>query len=145
MKAGLADLYRRAYEPYIEAQRQHATEAVLESSDFLAEHLHEVPVLVVPCLLTRLDERPTPADTAGFYGSILPAVWSFMLAARARGLGTSWTTLHLRYEREAAELLGLPYEQYTQAGLIPVAYFTGDSFQPASRLPVDQIVHWDTW
>jgi nitroreductase len=154
-KAALADLYGRGFDPYAaspgprydegdpRAQRQ---ERVVSSATYLREHFHEVPWLVVPVHEGRIPEGAAPTMLqAGYWGSFLPAVWSFMLAARARGLGTSWTTLHLRYEREAAELLGLPYERYTQAGLIPVAYFTGDSFKPASRLPVDQIVHWDTW
>ena len=144
VKAGLADLYRRAYAPYIEVQRRHATEAVLESSDFLAEHLHEVPMLVIPCLLTRLDERPAPADTAGFYGSILPAVWSFQLALRSRGLGSTFTTLHLWNESEAAHLLGIP-ETVTQVALLPVAYTLGNDFKPAPRRDAADVTYWNAW
>src|SRR5438552_18577072 len=108
--------------------------------------MHEVPAMVILCIEGRVD-RPgvTNLEIAGLYGSILPAAWSFMLAARARGLGTAWTTLHLRYEKEVAELLGIPYEQYTQAALITVGYFKGDEFKPAERIPMDTIVHWDTW
>jgi nitroreductase len=90
-------------------------------------------------------DRGDNLSIAGFYGSIVPAVWSFMLAARLRGLGTAYTTLHLKYEREIAGLLGIPYDTVTQAALIPVAYYTGDKFQPAERIPADRIVHWDTW
>ncbi len=82
---------------------------------------------------------------AAIYGSILPAAWSFMLAMRARGLGGAYTTLHLRYEKETAELLGIPYEQVTQAALITIGYFTGEDFKPADRISMDHIVHWDTW
>jgi nitroreductase len=82
---------------------------------------------------------------AGFWGSILPAVWSFMLAARNRGLGTAWTTLHLSYEQEVAELLGIPADRYSQAGLFPVAYTKGTDFKVAERLPVDGLVHFDSW
>ena len=89
--------------------------------------------------------RTVPANQAGYWGSILPAVWSFMLAARSRGLGTAWTSMHLVYEREAAALLGIPYERCAQAGLIPVAYTKGTDFRPASRGALDGIVHWDTW
>jgi nitroreductase len=78
-------------------------------------------------------------------GSILPAVWSFMLAARTRGLGTSWTTIHLVFEEEAAAILGIPYESITQVALIPIAHTIGHEFKPAERLPVDQVLHWDTW
>ena len=82
---------------------------------------------------------------AGLYGSILPAAWSFMLAARLRGLGSVYTTLHLAYEREVAELLGLPFERVTQAALLPVAYYTGEDFQRAPRIPLEGILHWDQW
>jgi nitroreductase len=82
---------------------------------------------------------------ASRWGSIIPAAWSFMLAARARGLGTVWTTFHLRHEREAAELLGIPFEEVMQAALIPVAYTIGTDFRPAARAPLDAMVHWDRW
>ena len=77
--------------------------------------------------------------------SIVPATWSFMLAARARGLGTCWTTFHLAHEREAAELLGIPYEAATQAALIPVAYTKGTDFKPGPRKPLGEVIHWDRW
>ena len=150
VRAGLAVLYRKGYGPYIEMQKAAVRAAggdddspILRSSDFLAEHLHEVPVHVIPCLLTRLPERPSPADTAGFYGSILPAVWSFQLALRSRGLGSAFTTLHLHHEREAAELLGIP-DTVTMTALLPVAYVTGD-FRPADRKPVEAVTYWNAW
>ena len=88
---------------------------------YLGEHLGEVPVLVLPCLRAR----SLPAgNQAGLWGSILPAAWSFMLAARARGLGTAWTTLHLAHEAEVARILRLP-DDVRQAVLIPTAYYTG--------------------
>ncbi len=117
--------------------------AILRSSDYLAEHLHEVPVHVIPCLLSRLPERPTTADTAGFYGSILPAVWSFMLALRSRGLGSAYTTLHLQHETEAAALLGVP-DTVTMVALLPVAHVRGD-FRPADRKPVENVTYWNEW
>lgn len=151
VRAGLADLYRKGYGPYIEMQREAVRAAggdddspILRSSDYLAEHLHEVPVHVIPCLLARLPERPSPADTAGFYGSILPAVWSFQLALRSRGLGSAFTTLHLHNEREAAELLGIP-DTVTMAALLPVAYATGGDFRPADRKPVEAVTYWNAW
>jgi len=82
---------------------------------------------------------------ASYWGSLLPAVWSFMLAARARGLGSAWTTLHLPFERDAAELLGIPYDRFTQAGLFPVAYTIGTDFRPAPRVALEHIVHFDSW
>ena len=117
---------------------------IVDSSEYLSDHLHEVPVFVIPCVLDRLPERPASADAAGFYGSILPAAWSFMLALRSRGLGSAWTTLHLAYEREAGELLGIP-ETVTQVALIPVAYYTGADFKPADRRPVEEITYWNAW
>jgi nitroreductase len=105
--------------------------------------MHEVPVLLVPCQWTR----PTAdiANQAGYWGSILPAVWSFMLAARSRGLGTAWTSMHLAYEEEAAEVLGIPFGRCAQAGLIPVAYTRGTDFRPGARNATEGIVHWDHW
>jgi nitroreductase len=84
-------------------------------------------------------------EADGYWGSILPAVWSFMLALRSRGLGSAWTTMHLAFEREAAELLGIPYERCAQAGLFPIAYTVGTEFKAVPRANVDTIVHWDTW
>ncbi len=136
-------MFRGAYSPEAEAQMDDAMQRIWTSADYLAQHLHEVPVLLVPCQWGRPVEGT--ANQASYWGSILPAVWSFMLAARSRGLGTAWTTLHLGYEREAADVLGLPYERCAQAGLIPVAYTKGTDFRPAPRGPLDQIVHWDTW
>jgi nitroreductase len=146
-RAELAALYRRRAEPYLggwRTVRPDEPNAVLDSSDYLAEHMHEVPVLVVPCLLGRLPDTPSTEETAGFFGSILPAVWSFQLALRSRGLGSCFTTLHLAYEREAGELLGIP-DTVTQAALIPVAYTKGDEFKPATRRPVEEITYWNRW
>jgi nitroreductase len=151
VRAALGDLYREGYGPYIEMQKAAVRaaggdddSAIIRSSDYLAEHLHEAPIHVIPCLLDRLPERPTPADTAGFYGSILPAVWSFQLALRSRGLGSAFTTLHLLHEREAAELLEIP-DTVTMAGLLPVAYTTGGDFRPADRKPVEAVTYWNAW
>jgi nitroreductase len=151
VRAALAALYRKAYGPYIEMQKALVREAggdddspVIRSSDHLAEHLHEVPVLVIPCLLTRLAPSASPADIAGFYGSILPAAWSFMLALRSRGLGSAYTTLHLHEEAAAAELLGIP-DTVTQCALIPVAYTVGDRFRPAQRRPVREVTYLNAW
>lgn len=123
---------------------QRTQERIVDSAQYLADHMHEVPVLVVPCIQGRLDSAPS-ATQAGVWGSILPAVWSFMLAARARGLGTAWTTLHLSHEEEAAKVLGIPYETVTQAALIPLAYTIGTEFQPGSRKPLEKVLHWDQW
>lgn len=147
LRAGLAELYGRAFSRY-RASRAPTTQAepataLLDSADYLAEHLHEVPVLVLFAYEGRV-ESASPATQASLYGSILPAAWWFMLALRARGLGSAWTTLHLRYEQEAAQLLGLP-PTLTQAALLPVAYYTGDDFKPARRAPARERTHWNGW
>jgi len=101
-------------------------------------------VFVIPCVQGRVESVPLVVAQASTYGSILPAAWSFMLAARARGLGTAWTSIHLFFEKEVAALLGIP-DDWTQAALLPVAYYTGDDFKPADRLPAAELTHWDDW
>jgi nitroreductase len=101
-------------------------------------------VIVIPCVEGRTDHAPV-AVQASRWGSILPAAWSFMPAARARGLRTVWTTFHLRHEREAAELLAIPFDEVMQAALIPVAYTIGTDFRPAARHRLAAMVHWDPW
>jgi nitroreductase len=148
-KKALADIYRTAATPYLDQpkpeygdERDQQRPRVFDSAKYLNEHLHEVPVMLIPCL----EGRPEGTG-AGFWGSLLPAVWSFMLALRSRGLGSAWTTLHLvgDGEKQAAELLGIPYDKYSQGGLIPIAYTKGTDFRPAKRLPADQVAHWDSW
>ncbi len=114
-----------------------------ESGIYLKEHLHEVPVLIVPCIEGRFETAGVMAQ-ASIYGSIFPAVWSLMLALRARGVGSCITTDHLLYEQEAAQVLGIP-ETVTQVALLPIAYFTGADFKPAQRLPSRERTHWNTW
>jgi len=144
-RAGLAELYRRASSDYLGAAVEDPRRApIVESARYLAEHLHAVPVHVIPAIEGRVDGAPAAAQ-ASRWASIVPAAWSFMLAARARGLGTCWTTFHLAHEREAAELLGIPYDGFTQAALIPVAYTKGTDFKPGRRLPLETMVHWDAW
>ena len=152
-RAALADLYGRAYDAYAaagsntypEGDPRHARyDAVRSSATYLREHLHEVPVHVIPCNKSRL-EVLKGSSPASYFASVIPATWSFMLAARARGLGTCWTSLHLAFEREAADILGIPYEKVTQIALIPLAYTIGTDFKPASRLPVNDVLHWNQW
>jgi nitroreductase len=143
-KQALADLYRRSKAENDPAEPPPGKEKMMDASAYLAAHLHEVPVLVIPCIQGRPESLPYMAQ-AVTWGSILPATWSFMLAARSRGLGTAWTSLHLGYEREAAGVLGIPYEQVAQTALIPVAHTIGTDFRPGPRHPRDQRVHWDSW
>lgn len=120
------------------------TQRVFRSARHLSLHLHEVPVHVVPCMLGRIERGDGNFMAAAYYGSILPAVWSFMLALRSRELGSVYTTLHLANEDEAAEVLGLPCG-VTQIGLVPVAYYTGNGFKPANRGAVEDVVFVDEW
>ena len=148
-RLALAEIYRKGWDAYRNrggAPTAHSAELgrILDSADYLAEHLHEVPVHLIPCIRGRMEGQPIVAQ-AGTWGSILPAVWSFMLAARTRGLGTAWTTVHLSYEQEAAEVLGIPYQEVMQAALVPVAYTLGTDFKPGSRTGLDEVVHWDQW
>jgi nitroreductase len=99
------------------------------------------PVHVIPCIRGRVDNQPN-VWSSSLLGSIIPAAWSFCLAARSRGLGTCWTTFHLAHEREAAELLGIPYDDVMQAALIPVAYTIGTEFKPAMRPAPDTVIDW---
>jgi nitroreductase len=153
-RKALADLYRQAFQFYVENpdfRRTYEPEdlrakqmpSILDSATYLAEHLHEAPVHLIPCIEGRVEQAGVVGQ-ASVYGSILPAVWSFMLAARARGLGSAWTTLHLVFEQDAAKLLGIPPE-VTQTALLPVAFFKGTDFKPAVRKDPHLVMHWDAW
>ena len=128
----------------IDIGRNDRMDQISDSVVYLLEHMAEVPVLMVPAFHTpgRL-ERANSFYQASHWGSILQAVWSFMLALRARGLGSAWTTLQLWKERETAALLGIPYERYTIAGVFPVAWTIGTDFRPAQRRPVEEVLHWN--
>jgi nitroreductase len=153
-KKALGDIYRTNFDAYQQSPKpkraeedsptEHHDRAVT-SAQYLAAHIHEAPWLLVPCLGGRVDETPQLAPS--FWGSLLPAVWSYMLALRSRGLGSAYTTLHLLNdgEKQAAGVLGIPHANYTQAGLFPIAYTKGSNFRPARRPRPDQIAHWDRW
>lgn len=152
-KRALADIYRSNANPYLDQPkpergdiRDQQLGAVMSSAKYLADNFEKAPVLMVPCLEGRPDGAPA-GMSASFWGSLLPAVWSFMLALRSRGLGSAWTTLHLlgNGEKQAAELLGIPFDRYAQAGLFPIAYTKGTEFKKAKRLPAEQFSHWDSW
>jgi nitroreductase len=153
-KEALADIYRANFEIYrgmprpryeTDDPRADRMDKVVDSASYLSDNFQRVPLMLIPCL----EGKPAaePGMSAGFWGSLLPAVWSFMLALRERGMGSAWTTLHLHNggEERAAELLGIPFEKYSQAGLFPIAYTEGTDFKLASRLPASQISHWDGW
>ncbi|MFN0026864.1 MAG: nitroreductase family protein [Acidimicrobiales bacterium] len=146
-KAALAEMYNRAGGEYLRSAKADTDPAsqtgrVLDSATFLAENLARVPVMVIPLIIGRVEANTNSA--AGLMGSIIPAMWSFQLALRSRGLGSCYTTIHLGLEREAAELLGIP-DHLSQAGLLPVAYTKGTDFRPAARPPVSEITYLDTY
>ena len=155
-RAALAELYRRSFATYRdsptsagalyadEPARAPQQKRVMNSAAYLAEHMHEAPVHVIPCTEGRAPMAQGAAG-ASLWASLYPAAWSYMLAARLRGLGTCLTTLHLVYEREAAELLGIPYENISQGGLIPTAYTKGTDFKPARRISLSEVLHVDGW
>jgi len=147
-RKALADLYRKGAEGYLtEAGNSGGdaqTQRVFSSAVYLMEHLHEVPVHLIPCVQGKPEDPVALTMASGLFGSIYPAVWSFQLAARARGLGTALTTLHLLHEKEAAEILGLP-DDVMQIALLPVAYTLGSDFKRAKRAPVADITHWNKW
>lgn len=156
-KDAIAELYLKAFEDYeagpAQPTRQHlddpsmapTQERVLNSARYLADNLSRVPAMLIPCCAGRPDMEGLPhGAVASIYGSILPAVWSFMLAARERGLGTCWTTLHLSYEKEIAALLDIP-EGFAQVALIPIAYTLGTDFKAAPRKDLDKVLHNNSW
>jgi nitroreductase len=149
-KRRLGDYYAKSFEVYMAPKRELiqpddvASIKMTDSASFLAEHLAEVPVLVIPCVLDRLTTESSAEEQASLYGGVLPAVWSFQLALRSRGLGSAWTTLHLNFEREIGEVLSIP-DTVTQVALLPVAYYTGDGFQSARRRPIEQVTYWNEW
>ncbi|OBJ00993.1 nitroreductase [Mycobacterium sp. 1482292.6] len=153
-KKAIADVYLANARGYLSAPGAEYPEgdtrgermgAVRDSATYLAEHMHEAPVLLIPCLEGRPDK--SPLGGVSFWASLFPAVWSFCLALRSRGLGSCWTTLHLLGdgEQRVADILGIPNDRYSQGGLFPIAYTKGTDFRPAKRLPADQVTHWDAW
>lgn len=150
-KATLAEWYRKAGGAYLKAARGSMGDEtpaqlrrVIDSAAYLAENLERVPVLVIPCMKGRPNEGAAPVAVAAQMGSIFPAVWSFQLALRARGLGSCITSFHLAFEKDAAKLLGIP-DDVMQVALLPVAYTKGTDFRPADRPPPETITHWERW
>ncbi|EUA14472.1 nitroreductase family protein [Mycobacterium kansasii 732] len=153
-KKAIADVYLANAREYLSAPAPEYPEGdtrgermgkVRNSATYLAEHMHEAPVLMIPCIQGRQDQ--TPLGGVSFWASLFPAVWSFCLALRSRGLGSCWTTLHLLDdgEQQVADVLGIPYDQYSQGGLFPIAYTKGTDFRPAKRLPAESLTHWNSW
>ncbi len=148
LKAAIAEPYQAVGRPYLAAGADSTATArqqrVVDSASYLVEHIAEVPTMVLALRLDRLPETAQNFEVAGYHGSVAPGVWSFQLAARARGLGSAWTTFHLVHEQQVAELLGIP-DTVTQIALLPVAYYTGDTFSPAPRRPAEEITYFNRW
>jgi nitroreductase len=157
MIARLGDLYRRSMAPAKEqvavlgritpadpVAHERQNERVYESAFYLPEIIDRVPGMLIPCV-TGQPPAPRGAPTFSLIGSVIQAAWSFMLAARNRGIGTVWTTVHLTLEEEAAQILGIPYPDVTQIALIPFGYTIGTDFKPAKREPLELVAHWDKW
>jgi nitroreductase len=148
-RAALSDIYRKGG-VFLEQARSAVdssdtqTHRVYDSAEYLLEHMHEVPALVIPCVEGRLPPGAPNGMAAAIYGSIFGSMWSFQLALRSRGLGSALTTLHLFAESDAAELLGIP-ENVMQCGLLPVAYTVGTNFKPVKRPAPETITHFDQW
>jgi nitroreductase len=160
-RKAIGDLYRQAFAQYrtmpfsahalAENAKQEETNtmnAVVSSAEALSENLHRAPWIAIACQNGRVPLIEGPMGhlvQASVWGSIAPAFWSFMLAARARGLGTAWTTLHLMFEREIADILAIPFDHVMQAALSPVAFTIGTDFKPAKNRGLEGVLHVDEW
>jgi len=156
-RAAIGDIYRQCFDIYktlpgvyagsiakgtdVEQAQQ---DRVVDSALYLADHMGEAPALVIACTAGRLDSVPSMMAVSSM-GNVLPGMWNFMLAARARGLGTAWTTVGLMMEQAIADVVGIPFAEVQQACLTPLAYTIGTDFKPAMRPEPDTIIHWDTW
>ncbi|MEY3680451.1 MAG: nitroreductase family protein [Ilumatobacteraceae bacterium] len=157
-RKAIGEIYRQCYSIYQsmdgvyirtidkgEADANQQQQRSADSADYLGDHMGDAPVLVIGCTQgARADGMPGMM-VSSIMGNVLPAMWSFMLAARARGLGTAWTTVHLMMEQQMADVLGIPFETVQQVCLTPLAFTQGTDFKPAKRPPADSIIHWDAW
>jgi len=140
--------YQEVGRPYLAAnaggELDEGQQRVIDSATYLVDHIAEVPAMVIALRLDRLPVGASNADVAAYHGSVAPGVWSFQLAARARGLGSAWTTFHLAHETEIADLFGIP-DTVTQVALLPVGFYTGHGFTPARRRPAREITYFNRW
>ncbi len=156
-RRAIGEVYRECYETYrgldgvyigsidkgdpaLNEQQQRTT----SSADYLAENFGEAPAIVAACAIGRAEDGP-PIRKTTLLGSVLPGMWSFMLAARMRGLGTAWTTVGLFDEAKTCEAFGIPPEEVTIGAITPVAYSKGTDFKPALRPDPDEVIHWEGW
>ncbi len=155
-RTALAGFYKRAWDAYLplpfSASNLHFEDLIHEaqqlrvtsSAAYLAEHMSDIPALVIPRITPRVDGMPMWVQ-ACIWGSVLPQSWSFMLAARARGLASAWTQIHIQFEEEVAAVLGINHAEVQQAAMIAVAYPHREDFKPAYREPIQKLTHWDSW
>ena len=124
-------------------------EQISESVAYLRDNMHRLSAMLIPVLVDRFgvlrSDRAQTFHHASQRGSIIPSIWSFMLALRSRGMGSVWTTIHLHREQEMADLLGIPYDTHIQAGLFPIAYTIGTDFRPALRHPAKEVTAYNRW
>lgn len=155
LRRRIADEYRKAWEIYLTLPvsagnlpvkgkaRKGEQKRVVDSAQYMADHFEQAPVFVIPCIDATFGGEDNVMSCTR-YGSVIQAAWSFQLAARARGLGSCWTTLHLIFAKEVAEILDLP-DSIEQVALIPVGYYKGTDFKPAPRQPLAEKLHYDGW
>ena len=153
-KQALAAIYGEVFDGHMAAPtranyaegdtRAERYDLISASAKHLRDHYHEVPMLLLAYQEGRVEDL-APTSQAGYWGSVIPAVWSFMLALRARGLGSAWTTMTCRREREVAEIVGVDHARYSHVGMFPIAYTIGTEFKPAPRLDMAEIIHWNEW
>jgi nitroreductase len=161
VKRAVGDVYRRCFDEFVRRplaagldapaargrlDRSESVRRILAGAEYLAENIDRAPWLLVACATRPNPEHdPVAAGTvAAVYGSVFPAVWSFCLALRARGLGSIITTLHLNRADDVATLLGIPPD-VTQCCLLPVAYTLGTDFRPAVRRPLEDVLFFNRW
>jgi nitroreductase len=155
LRSRVGECYRAVVEENLRAVLAREVEhqrssRVTKAALYLAQHMAEVPVMVLPCYdmaatarhYADIMDRYDPSRIHTVYASVYPAVWSFQLACRSRGLGTTMTTAHLRNRETMAEILGLP-DSWVQTCLIPVAHTIGEEFSRPDRRPVEEVLVWN--
>jgi len=150
--AKLAAEYKAAMGVYQEGEAAGAAltddvpggDQIVASAHALADKLHQMPAILIPLMPGRPEGKNLP-EQSPMWGSILQAVWSFLLALRERGLGSTWTTVASRRETQIAQLLGIPRDRFTQVGMFPIAYTIGTDFKKVYRKPVSEVLTYNSF
>ncbi|WP_225727030.1 MULTISPECIES: nitroreductase family protein [unclassified Nocardia] len=146
LRQRVAEYYRKSFTALLSARSPRPDQlGDIASGQYLADHFHEVPALVLVCAPGRPPADGSALRLASFYGSVYPMVWNFLLALHDRGLGGTMTTAHLAFEREIAELLDIPFDEVTQVALVPVAHLRPGAERPGPRVPAAEVTNWDRW